>query len=780
MRLPEIAKRKIAKWKIVLGLMFVPSAIYFSIPPPLTTPSTSYSSVLFSKEGELLDARVAKDFQWRFPKVKDTLPTAYRTSLVLFEDQYFRYHPGINPLAIVRAFGQNLESGKVISGGSTITMQLARMIQGNRARTYWRKISEIFLALRLELWLTKDEIIRAYASMAPFGGNVVGIEAAAWRYFSRPPESLSWAESAMLAVLPNAPSLLFPGKNMERLKAKRDALLQKLHAEDHIDSLTLVLSKAEAIPDKPLPLPGIASHFLDFLDKEFGAGQLIESYLPKYTQTRLETTINKHLSYLASHNIHNAALLVLDNTSQQVIGYVGNGSKSRFQGAEVDIVQSQRSTGSLLKPFLFGLALEELGYTPNSLIPDIPMNIAGFSPKNFFKGYYGAIPMNQALSKSLNVPFVHLLKEYGITKFISKLNDLGLDGINKSAHHYGLSLILGGGESSLWELTHAFASLANQLNPVTAAPLLRFQTHTGSKPRKSTSEYPINKLLCWETLTALLELKRPGVQNQWKSFSSAHQIAWKTGTSYGHRDAWAIGVTPEYTVGVWVGNANGEGKDGLTGSSVAGPIMLEAFDILKPEKWFVEPSRLIQQKWCSQSGFRASELCPKPQKLEAPSTFTSSRICPYHQRVFVSGDAKYQVNQNCSDGLGIQEKAWFVLPPIMGAYFRKNNLDYVPPPPFHHQCKYQGSNPIRVIYPERNSALFIPRELHGEKSRIILEASHLHQKAELFWHINDGYLGKTKGEHKLPVLLAPGKYVLKLMDEKGNALHHPFMVEHSN
>ncbi|HLC83752.1 MAG TPA: transglycosylase domain-containing protein, partial [Bacteroidia bacterium] len=375
----------------------------------------------------LLAAKIAEDGQWRFPLTKK-LPQKFIDCIIQFEDRGYYSHWGVSPTAIVRATKQNLEAKKTVSGGSTITMQVIRMSRKGQKRTFFEKFIEIILATRLEFSYSKKEILSLYASNAPFGSNVVGIDAASWRYFGREPSKLSWAEAATLAVLPNAPSLIYPGKNQERLLKKRNRLLDQLFVAKIIDKETCELSKKEPLPGKPHAIPQIAPHLLQRAAKENFSGQRIVSTLDSHLQERVNTIIENHHKILRGNEIHNACAIVLDVSTGNVLAYVGNTAnkgKPEYEG-DVDVISAPRSTGSILKPFLFANMLNDGELLSTTLIPDIPTQIAGYAPQNYNQTFDGAVPAKRALARSLNIPAVRMLQNYGIEKFNYNLKKMGM------------------------------------------------------------------------------------------------------------------------------------------------------------------------------------------------------------------------------------------------------------------------------------------------------------------------------------------------------------------
>ena len=454
----------------------------------LTGPRTLFpeacSTLLYSSDGQLLGARIAPDGQWRFPPA-DTLPDKFVTCLLTYEDKRFYQHPGVDPTAIARAMRTNLSRGKIVSGGSTITMQLARIARGNRNRTLYEKMIETGYALLLETACDKHEILNLYASHAPFGGNVVGIETAAWRYFGRSAADLSWAESATLAVLPNSPALIHPGRNRARLKTKRDKLLTVLKEKGILDETEYELSLLEPLPEAPIPLPDEAPHLLERLAAD-APGTRITTSVNRMLQRQAQEIVNRYARDYASNHIHNLAALIANAETGEVLAYAGNVTfkADARKGNQVDIITSPRSTGSILKPFLYAAMLHDGQLLPGTLVPDVPLNLNGFSPQNYNKTFYGAVPAHRAIERSLNVPLVRMLSTYNTGRFMSLLKKMGMTTLRFSEEHYGASLILGGAEGTLWDLTGMYASLARTLahyriyngryNPADIHPLTPF------------------------------------------------------------------------------------------------------------------------------------------------------------------------------------------------------------------------------------------------------------------------------------------------------------------
>ena len=799
--------------KLFTALFLLLVVLFLLIPLPKF--DDPFSTVVYASNEELLGARIAADGQWRFaPEGK--IPENYARALILYEDKYFRFHPGINPVSLGRAFIQNLKAGRIVSGGSTLSMQLARMSRKNPTRNFSGKFLEILMALKLECCYTKDKILALYADVAPFGGNVVGITAASWRYFNRPPERLSWAEAATLAVLPNAPALIHPGRNAALLKQKRNALLARLFKKEYIDSLSYQLALAESLPRAPLPLPGLALHVVEKAHKQF-PGQNIYTTIDYTLQEKSIHLLEQQSKELEQNEIHNLAALVCDVRKNSILAYAGNISAIAQLDVFVDIAQTPRSSGSILKPFLYASMLHHGEILPNTLIADVPVNFSGFSPKNFDLTYQGAVPASEALSQSLNVPAVEMLHQFGEARFLEILRKLGFTSFIYPAEHYGLSLILGGGECSLLELAGAYASLARVLNRFESAqeyttgdyrPLELFRTKFPEEKRNDTrrkdsdisgfmykkagakshhsaienhntareSEESLSLLSAasiWCTMEALQQVNRPRERSGWRHFESSRRLAWKTGTSFGLRDAWALGTTPEYVVAVWAGNADGEGRPGLTGLRAAAPAMFDLFDLLPQSGvWFERPeSEMSLEEICAESGYKASVYCRSKTKQTVPARGLKTAVCPYHRLVHLSEDGKFRVNASCYPLDRIRNDSVFVLPPAMEWFYRKSHPAYRGLPPLLETCSGEKEfQQMEILYPRNPYSLYIPRELDGSPGKLVVEVVHRKASALLFWHLDDRWIGNTRGIHQMSIDPSPGNHTLSVFDQDGNSL----------
>lgn len=735
-----------------------------------------YSTVVTDRNGELLGARIASDGQWRFPP-RNTTPEKIKQCLITFEDRHFYHHWGVNPVSTGRAAYQNLKNKRIVSGGSTLTMQTIRLAR-NKSRTFGEKFIEMILATRLEFRASKEKILSMYVSHAPFGGNVVGLDAAAWRYFGHSAEELSWAEAAMLAVLPNAPAMIHLSKSRQSLLNKRNRLLKQLYGRKIIDSSTYELAISEPLPDEPHPLPQIAPHLVSRFYQERN-GKYSVSTIDRGIQTQIENAAERWSNEFNRSDIRNLAILVIDIQTNQVVAYCGNVNFKRKQsGNQVDVIQAPRSTGSILKPFLYYAMLQEGSLLPHTLLPDIPININGFTPQNFSLQFEGAVPASEALARSLNIPAVTMLQKYGAPKFHTFLRQIGLKTINRPASHYGLSLILGGAEATLWDVTNTYAYMGRSLLqlPQTECSLLLSDSENSEAVTSAKTTDIFQPGAVWQTFNALTEVNRPE-EIDWKSIPSMHPIAWKTGTSHGFRDAWAVGVTPHYAIGVWVGNATGEGKPGLVGARTAGPVLFDIFSLLPPTQWFKRPGNVfVKTEVCRKSGHLKGRFCEETDTLLILPAGLKTEACPYHHLITLSADETHRIYENCANLEPTIQKSWFTLPPVWEWYYRQHHPEYSPLPPFKPGCGEDALQPMQFIYPPMNARIVLPKQMDGSPGHMTAELAHGNPATTIFWHLDNTYLTQTQDFHKISLQPTPGKHSLTAVDSAGNTVTTTFYI----
>jgi len=582
------------------------------------------------------------------------------------------------------------------------------------------------------------------------------------RYYGRTPDQLSWAEAATLAVLPNSPGLIHPGRARDALRSKRDALLDDLVALGHLAQDEAELAKLEPLPQAPIPRPHDADHLLERLRL---AGQ-----------------------------IRNVACLVSEVATGRVVAYVGNAPDLAPAAApSVDIVTAPRSPGSLLKPLLYGLALDEGLITSQQLLPDVPTSFGAFRPANFYLDFDGAVPANEALARSLNLPFVDLLQRYGVERFHAALEDYGFNQLSAGPDHYGLSLILGGSEITMQEIHGWFLGLARQQRYVHerqgmsasadwAAPTLLDRQSRDPLTGLRHEDPPVAAGAGYLTLEALRDLARPDENGNTRRFTSHRPVAWKTGTSFGFRDAWAVGCTPAYVVSVWAGNADGEGRPGLVGVRAAAPLLFRVLRLLEERqqnapRWFEPPvDDLRQTRVCGVSGFLAGPDCPATTPWQSPRA-ERGEVCPHHRRVFLSPNGSHRVRQSCGPGPA-QAHSWFTLPTRQAHYYRRRHAGYRPLPPLHPDCGTDSEQEtMAFVFPYRDGVLSAGKNWNGDLEPFNFELAHRRPGTTVHWHLDGVYLTSTKTYHTVALAPSPGEHLLTVVDEEGNQRLRRFRVK---
>lgn len=778
-------------WPLLIIAIFIGWFI-FSLPKPLF--QTPLSLVITDQNGQLLNAGIAADGQWRFPQRKHT-PEKFAACVTTFEDKRFWYHPGVDPVALCRAMIQNIRNQSVVSGGSTITMQVIRLSRPAAKRTVYTKLTEIMLALRLECSASKDEVLSLYASYAPFGTNVVGIDAAAWRYFGQSPEQLSWGQMAALAVLPNAPSLVHPGKNRAELLRKRNIVLQSLMDRQIIDESTALIAMEEPLPGAPIALPQEAPHLFQYfrnqaVQKQSATDHILETTIDIQLQKRLSTITKQHQQNLRGNGIVNIAAMIMEVETGHVLAYSGNvyePADSSLQ-SHVDVLQSNRSPGSTLKPLLYTAMLTDGILLPNQLIPDIPTQLNGYTPQNFDLGYDGAVPAHRALARSLNIPAIKMLQQYRYPRFYDMLKQVGFTTLHQPADHYGMSLILGGCEIKPFELCGVYASMARMY--------LHQQDDKGiwnqqrwfmplfvkrDKKPVAAEQPPValfSYTALWQTFSAMNEVMRPGEEGLWTLFQSAQKIAWKTGTSFGFRDGWAVGFNSKYAIVVWTGNTTGEGRPGLTGIETAAPVLFELFRLLPAAAWFKPPQyEAAYLEVCAETGFKVGPYCSNTVNSQVShQALQRATICPWHKLIHMDATHSFRVTENCLSPADMQHVNWLVLPPTIEYYYRQKHPEYRQLPPFMADCMPEIFKSLDIIYPDEGARIFIPVELSGTSGETVFKATCRNSADKLFWHIDNNFVGATENFHQMAIHPAPGPHTVTVVNLEGNSVTRNFVV----
>lgn len=740
-----------------------------TLPGPLFT--TDYSTVVLDEHGAILRAFLNSQEQWILPDDGSPIPEKLKIAVITFEDKRFESHLGVDPLAVLRAVYQNIRHGGRVSGASTITMQVARLMRP-KERTVRNKLLEMAQAVAIELSYSKDEILKAYLMHAPYGGNIIGYRTASLRYFGKEPGKLSWAEAATLAVLPNNPGHINPIQNPEGLRRKRDGLLLALHQAGHIDEATYSLAVAEPVPQGQHAFPLSAPHLAERLARN-SSDTVIRTTIDKDIQDLATVLLKAHIGGLARHGVENGAVLIADTATGAVKAYVASHDYfDKERAGMVDGVQMKRSSGSILKPFLYALAMDEGLIVPESVLPDIPTSYGGFTPHNADGSFAGVVRVREALTRSLNAPAVHLLSEYGVENFYSFLTKAG-SRLTRQPHEYGLSLILGSSESSLWELACLYRGLGTMGRS--------WDIHVLPGAAGNREKQLISPGAAYLVLDILKDVRRPGLEGNWRAYPSSSPLAWKTGTSYGSRDAWAVGVSPQWTIAVWVGNFSGGSVSGLTGVDSAGPLLFQVFNRLPKDPyglWFARPEAdLVEVSVSPATGYRLQGVAQNTARAQAPASAKPLRYSPYERTLFVTGDERMMVCSLCWDRQDVKTIQKVVYPLEIARHLGGAARQYVLPPHNPDCPALAGENPISITYPQPSSLIFIPRGADGQYQQIKLEALHASQGKGLFWYLDGTYLGQTRGIHHQAVSLEPGSHILYLVDEDGYAKTVSFRTE---
>jgi penicillin-binding protein 1C len=744
-----------------------------AVPVPDPPFPEDYGTMVLDTHGEILHTYLAADEQRRFRLGINDIAPKLEAAVLAAEDRRFRTHPGVDPLALSRAVIQNLRAGEVRSGASTITMQVARLIRP-KPRTIPNKMLEMVQALKLETQLGKDQILRLYFEHAPYGGNLVGATAASLHYFNRPPDRLTWAEAATLAVLPKAPTAVTPFRNAEVLLKRRNRLLHVLEKQESIDKETLRESLFEELPRWSHPMPTVAPHFARRVAAE-NPGCNPHTTLDRGIQEQLEALAQRHAGWLSRKGIHNLSILAVETATGKVRAYVGSPDFfDRDNGGQVDGVMASRSTGSLLKPFLYASAFDRGVIHPDSLLRDVPVYFGSYAPVNADRKFSGMVRASEALVRSLNVPPTLLLREIGVAEFHHFLEAAGMETLFRSPDGYGLSLILGGAEGTLWDMVRLYRGLASDGRFDGLTYLADVSPEEGPQLLS-----PAAARLTMEILT---EVRRPDDDGVDRTlFTPRRPVAWKTGTSFGKRDAWAVGATPDWVVGVWVGNFSGQGNASLGGARAAAPILFAALDLLPGHReggWYHVPTDVRAIQLCSDSGFRAGEDCPRTHVAQRPWRSPPVAVCPYHRSFWIDPETGHEVCSRCWETSAHQRITRLILPADAAQLMRRAGHRIDSSPVHNPDCPVSSPHhPLRVVYPAAGATLLVPRDLDDKPERVTLRGSHTSAAATLHWYVDGNYQGHTTGDHAVSLLLAGGRHRVEIIDQDGRAASTSFTVE---
>ncbi|RNI28264.1 penicillin-binding protein 1C [Rufibacter immobilis] len=722
----------------------------------------SYSPVITAADGTILHSFLSQDDKWRMQLEEGEISPTLKKAVLLKEDRYFYFHPGVNPVAIGRALVKNLTQGKTTSGASTITMQVARLLYP-KERTYWHKLTEVFRALQLEWRYSKDEILHLYLNLVPYGGNIEGVKAASVLYFHQSPKELSLAQAVALTVIPNKPSSLRIGVQNEKIVAFRNKWLQYYARQKTFPQEALDDALLEPLNAERLEAPKVAPHFSYRLYRQYPGKTTIRTTLNLAVQEKVEQLAYNYLQQLKYRNIHNAAVLVINNQTNAMEAYLGSADFSdAMHGGQVDGIRAVRSPGSTLKPFLYATAFERGLITPKTMISDVPIDYAGYRPENYFGTYSGNITIERALATSLNIPAVKLLDRVGVNAFVQKLKQAEFSQIKKEGDQLGLSLILGGCGVKLEELTALYATFARQ---GTYAPVRWLQEDTVMARKALLSPgaaFMVNQILT--------QLQRPDLPHN--ALNSAHlpKIAWKTGTSYGRKDAWSIGYNQKYTVGVWVGNFSGEGVPELNGTDTATPLLFSIFNTIdynSPNQWYTAPKSIGTRSVCLESGLPVNTFCEDVVVDTYLPGISSGTRCSHLKQVPVSLDGKYAYCTSCLPEEEDYQQKWYPnhSPEIL-TYFVTQHLPYVSLPPHNPACHriFQEFAPV-ISSPTAGMEYLLEK---ADQQKLMLQCNAYNEVKKVYWYVNDKLVKAAARDE--PVFFQPdraGKLKISCLDDQG-------------
>ena len=724
-------------------------------------PKVQYSTQITASDGTVLHAFLSVDDKWRlYTNISEITPLLQKT-LIYKEDRYFYYHPGINPFAMLRAVGRNIFTGRRTSGASTITMQVVRLLEPKK-RTYLNKLMESFRAVQLELHYSKDEILQLYLNLVPYGGNIEGIKAASLLYFGKAPQLLSLAEITALTIVPNRPSSLQPGTKNDALKNARNEWLIRFGKERLFEKNIIQDALEEPLMVKRLTAPKQASHLSLRLKKDFPDRPIINTTVKIQAQKQTEEQVKNYVNRLQSMNIHNAAVLVINNETMTVEAYVGSADfDNPYDGGQVDGIRAIRSPGSTLKPILYATALDKGFITPKTVLNDVPTNFSGYEPENFDQNFNGQVTAEFALANSLNIPAVKILREVSTSVLIDKLKKADFQTIKKQSKDLGLSMVLGGCGVTLEELTRLFAAFSNEgeLKPI---------RYTTENPVPKKGEQLVSKEATFLLNNILTQVTRPDLPTNFDNTYHLPKIAWKTGTSYGKRDAWSIGYNRKYTIGVWVGNFSGEGVPELSGANTATPLLFSIFNSLdynSSNSWYQMPENVSLRKICAVSGDIPSSFCDHQITDYFVMGVSPYRKCQHLRYVFTDLSSKISYCTYCLPESGTVKKTYPNLAPELIAYYESKKIPYQKLPPHNPACErvFKEGAPL-IISPNDGSEYFIQTI---EPQKIQLSCQTGNDVQEVFWYVNDK-LVKRSAPHEAVFISPPaGKVKISCSDDKG-------------
>ncbi|WP_303312560.1 penicillin-binding protein 1C [Hymenobacter sp. BT730] len=724
--------------------------------------SPQYSPVVLAADGSVLHAYLNPTQKWRMKTELREITPALRKAIIEKEDRWFYWHVGVNPVSLVQAAGRNMFGRGRTTGASTITMQVARLLEP-KERTLGNKLLEMLRATQLELHYSKAEILQLYLNLIPYGGNVEGVKSAALLYFQQAPDYLSLAQTVTLAIIPNRPRGLVLGKNNEAVLQERNRWLRRFGEAGLFPKQDIADALLEPLEAQRHAAPALAPHLSRRLVRQFPDRAIIRSALSRSKQSKAEDLTRNYVRRLNELGITQASVLVVNNRTRQVEAYVGSADFRDFASqGQNDGIMAVRSPGSTLKPFLYALAMDRGLVTPKRMLPDVPTNFQGYRPENFDKHCNGEVTLERALAYSLNIPAVRVLHELGVPTFTDKLRQAGFKNVTHNAPRLGLSSILGGCGASLEELTNLYVTLANK------GQYAELQLTKAAGTPASNSLF--SEASAFLTTDILAQLTRPDLPLGAASSLRLPKVAWKTGTSYGRRDAWSIGYNKQYTIGVWVGNFSGQGSPALTGADVATPLLFDLFNAVaynSPNDWFVPPAALDFRLVCAESGLVPGENCPNQVIDYFLPNVSSGQRCQHQREVLLSADGSFTYCRACAPAAGFRRELFPNLLPEIASYKEAQGIPYRRLPVHNPQCQLvQGSTERApsITSPAANTEYVLNRH---EKQQLLLSCTTDNEVRQVYWYVNDQFLRAAAATERVFFQPPPGLLKISCADDHG-------------
>ncbi len=729
-----------------------------------------HSPIILYKDGQVAHITLAPDERWRTKVHVDNIDPAYIQALLTIEDKRFYWHPGFDPISISRALIQNMLSGTIVSGASTLTMQLIRLVEP-RPRTYHSKIIEVWRSMQLEWHFNKDEILGMYLSFIPFGGNVEGVEAASLQLFGRMPVHLEAHQIALLIAIPQNPNARSASlENNIRLQTARDHIAKLLLQQGALPiekNQTVQSIYSKSVPFAKLPFPRDLPHLVDQLGTSLHSTPRLQTTLDKsIQQTLIEIVKSRQIGY-QRQGIYNAAGVIADRNSGEIRGLLGNFDYwSGTHASTIASYSTPRSAGSTLKPFIFAQAIDLGLATPARMMEDIPQNFRGYRPRNYGAVYHGLVSLSESLSQSYNIPFVQLLSEIGMTPFLELMNELGIHHFSKYRDRLGLSVAVGL-ELTPIELTQAYTTLANKgqtlelslFDPLERTTDLYNQRILGKGPLGND---PFSKASSWLVGQSLRKRDRPDFPNRYEYIGRQRPFAWKTGTSFGFHDAWTVGWGDQYVTTIWFGNLDYRSSVHLIGSQAAGTVFFEIMErIEKPFSTEDKPDDVVSIEVCSQTGFLPNPACTETRFTEGRKERVTTKICEQHRHILLNEDG-VRVTPQCSENALNRKSVW--VPSI--EYQRWSKLP-APIPPLDPDCSLAGiDSSLSIHSPDPTNRVILLPDQNNQNIELIANYDDPH--ALLYWFVNDNFIGQFTSSERVWWTPTEGTHTIAVEDGHSN------------